>query len=69
VTDSPDDAKSIVVPFDGIAGVGIRIDPWHSVNGQRFVGLTFVSALFAESHDLMPDQVLALRDALTEMTT
>jgi hypothetical protein len=62
-----DEASVVDVPFDGVAGVGVRVAPWRTDNGRRFVALTFASTLDEQSHDLTSDQVLALRDALTEM--
>jgi hypothetical protein len=62
-----DETHVVDVPFDGVAGVGVRLAPWRTDNGRRFVGLTFASSLDEQSHDLTSDQALVLRDALTEM--
>lgn len=60
-------ADPIDIPFDGIAGMGIRVEPWYAANGQRFIGLAFTSALNEQAHDLTPGQALAPRDALTSL--
>lgn len=65
---APVPTDPVDLPFDAIAGVGIRLEPWHSANGQRLIGLTFTSALDQRAHDLTPEQALALRDALTRLT-
>lgn len=62
-----DGAPVVDVPFDGVAGVGIRVEPWRTANGHRFVGLMFASSMDEQSHDLTRDQAVVLRDALTEI--
>jgi hypothetical protein len=64
---APTLTNPVDLPFDAIAGMSIRLEPWHSVNGQLFIGLTFTSALDERAHDLTPEQALALRDALTRL--